>query len=150
MSPDTALDPVDILARTAFFGALDRARLERVAALCELEDRAEGDVVYRNGDRGDRVYVLVRGLVRMAVGYNGRNASAGDVLRRGEVFGWAALTPSSNRRIATVTCLAPCTLLAIDGAALLLLMEQDHTLGYRISTQLTMLVTTTLSAFAGG
>lgn len=149
-SSDTLIAPADVLAHTRFFGDLDRPRLERVAALAQLQERPEGELVYRNGDRADCMYVLARGLVRMAVGYQGRNASAGDLLRRGDVFGWAALTPGSNVRIATVTCLAPCTLLALDGAALLLLMEQDHTLGYRITTQLTRLITTTLSAFAGG
>ena len=29
-------------------------------------------------------------------------------------------------------------------------MEQDHTLGYRVMTQVTRLITSTLTAFAGG
>ena len=71
-------------------------------------------------------------------------------MRRGEVFGWAALTPSCNLRIATASCLTPCSLLAVDGAGLMAHMEQDHTLGYRVMTQVTRLITSTLTAFAGG
>ena len=37
-----------------------------------------------------------------------------------------------------------------DGVGLMKLMEQDHTLGYRLMTQLTRLVTGTLTAFASG
>ena len=66
------------------------------------------------------------------------------------MFGWAALTPGCNQRIATASCLSPCDILAVDGADLMNLMEQDHTLGYRLMTQLTQLITGTLTAFAGG
>ena len=43
----------------------------------------------------------------------------------------------------------PCSL-DTDGVGLMKLMEQDHTLGYRLMTQLTRLVTGTLTAFASG
>ena len=82
--------------------------------------------------------------------YGDRNANAGKIVRRGEVFGWAALTPSCNLRFATASCLMPCSLLAVDGAGLMAHMEQDHTLGYRVMTQVTRLITSTLTAVAGG
>ena len=145
-----AMAPADVLAQTGFFGELTPAQLERVAALSKAQDCDEGQQVYRIGDPANLVYVLLRGMVRHSIGYGGRNASVGDVLRRGEVFGWAALTPTCNVRIATATCLTPCRFLAIDGAGLIGLMEQDHTLGYRLMTQLTRLITGTLTAFAGG
>ncbi|WP_428421674.1 cyclic nucleotide-binding domain-containing protein [Methylibium sp.] len=144
------LTPVSILVQTGFFRDLTAHQLERVAELSEMQHCDEGQQVYRVGEPAYSVYVLVRGMVRLAVGYGERNASAGNVLRRGEVFGWAALTPSCNLRIATATCLTPCSFLAIDGAGLLGLMEQDHTLGYRLMTQLNQIITGTLTAFAGG
>lgn len=139
-----------ILAETRFFGDLSPAQMSRVAALAVAQERNEGDPVYRTGERAVDMYVLVHGLVRMVVGYGDRNTHAGDVLRRGEVFGWAALTPECNMRVATASCLSSCSLLAINGERLLALMEQDHTIGYRLATQLTRLITGTLSAFAGG
>jgi toluene monooxygenase system ferredoxin subunit len=66
------------------------------------------------------------------------------------VFGWAAMTPSCNHRLATASCVTPCAFLSINGERLIALMEQDHTLGYRLMTQLSSLITGTLSAFAGG
>jgi CRP-like cAMP-binding protein len=145
-----AMAPADVLAQTGFFGELTPVQLERVAALSKAQDCGEGQQVYRIGDPANLVYVLLRGMVRHSIGYRGRNASVGDILRRGEVFGWAALTPTCNVRIATATCLTPCRFLAIDGAGLIGLMEQDHTLGYRLMTQLNRLITGTLTAFAGG
>ena len=152
MSPEPTLDitACTILSQTRFFAGLTAAQLDRVADLGVIQERAEGEQLYRVGEPAVEMYVLVRGMVRMAVGYGGRNASAGDILRRGDVFGWAAMTPSCNLRLATASCIAPCTLLALDGERLLALMEQDHTLGYRLMTQLAGLITGTLTAFAGG
>ena len=145
-----ALTPSEILAQTSFFGELTARQLDRVAALSKLQDCAEGEQVYRIGDPANWVYVLVRGMVRQSIGFSGRNARVGDTLRRGEVFGWAALTPACNVRIAATSCLTPCQFLVIDGAGLIALMEHDHTLGYRLMTQLNRLITGTLTAFAGG
>ncbi|MBS0445893.1 MAG: cyclic nucleotide-binding domain-containing protein [Proteobacteria bacterium] len=142
--------PTVILAQTAFFRELTVAQLARVAALSNVQECAEGTQVYRIGEPARDVYVLVRGMVRLAVGMGPRDASAGNILRRGEVFGWAALTPSCSLRIATASCLTPCSFLAIDGGRLLTLMEEDHTLGYRLATQLTRLITSTFTGFAGG
>ena len=145
-----AMAPAVILSRTGFFCDLSPSQLERVAAMSELRDCGEGQPVYRIGDPATQVYVLLRGMVRHTIGFGGRNASVGDILRCGDVFGWAALTPSCNGRLATASCLSPCRFLVIDGAGLIVLMEQDHTLGYRLMTQLNRLVTGTLTAFAGG
>lgn len=144
------LTPSEILSQTSFFGELTPGQLERVAALSKMQDCGEGQQIYRIGDPAKLLYVLVWGLIRQAISFEGRTASVGDVLRRGDVFGWAALTPACNVRIATVSCLTPCRFLAIDGADLIDLMEQDHTLGYRLMTQLNRLITGTMTAFTGG
>lgn len=144
------LTPNMILSQTAFFGDLSPLQLERVAALSEMQDCEEGRQVYLIGEPATTVYVLVRGMVRHAIGFGPRSANAGSILRCGEVFGWAALTPSCNVRIATASCLKPSSFLAIDGPDLIGLMEQDHTLGYRLMTQLNRLITGTLTGFAGG
>ena len=148
--PAEVLTPAEILSQTAFFGELTTRQLERVATLSKVHDCDEGQPVYRTGDSAHLVYVLVRGTVRQAIAFGGRNASVGDILRRGEVFGWAALTPTCNVRIATMSCVTACRFLTIDGAELIGLMEQDHTLGYRLMTQLNRLITGTLTTFAGG
>ena len=146
----TALTPVAILSRTRFFGQLTAKQLERVAALSEWQQYAEGQKVYRIGEPAAAVYVLVQGMVSLTINFGDRNASAGDIVRRGELFGWAALTPNCNLRIATASCLTSCSLLAVDGTGLVGLMEQDHTVGYRLMTQLSQLISGTLTAFAGG
>ena len=145
-----AATPAGILSQTDFFQGLTPNQIDRVAAVSEMQQFEGGHQVYRIGEPAKAVYVLVDGTVMMSIGFGGRNAKAGNIVRRGDVFGWAALTPGCNQRIATASCLSPCDILAVDGVGLMNLMEQDHTLGYRLMTQLTRLITGTLTAFAGG
>ena len=142
--------PIRILSETAFFAGATAKQLGRVSSISRFEEWEEGCQIYNIGEPAKILYVLIEGMVRFAIGYGNRNASAGDILQRGQVFGWAALTPSANLRVATASCLTPCTVLAIDGDSLLSLMEEDHTMGYRIMQQLSLLITGTLTAFAAG
>lgn len=148
--PTAVMTPTQVLSQTDFFGELTPSQLERVAALSKAQDFDEGQPVYRIGDPAHLIYVVVHGTIRHSISFGGRHANVGDILRSGEVFGWAALTPTCNVRIATTSCLTPCRFLAIEGAGLIQLMEQDHTLGYRLMTQLNRLITGTMTAFSGG
>lgn len=140
----------DIVAQTGFFAELTPVQRERVAALGCVEHYRENSQIYNLGDAADDFYVLVGGMVRFSIGLGTRQTSAGQVLRRGEVFGWAALVERAQKRIASAFCITPCTVLAINGDQLLLLMEADHSLGYRLMKQLNVLITGNLTAFASG
>lgn len=142
--------PLEILRNARFFQGLSDPQLTAIAAISQIESCEEGGQVYNIGDPARSFHVLVSGSVRLAIGLGHRNASAGDILRRGDVFGWAALTPSSNRRIATASCLTRCEFLSVDGDSLLALMESDHTLGYKIMVRLNLLITGTVTAFVAG
>jgi toluene monooxygenase system ferredoxin subunit len=149
---DTALGPAhaDVLGQARFFSGLDRKRLARVAALARAEQYPADTRIYSLGDPAADFYVLADGMVRFTLGVGRRETSAGEIIRRGEVFGWAALVETTQRRIATAYCLTPCSVIALDGAALVGLMEADHTLGYALMKQLSILLTTELKAFAAG
>jgi toluene monooxygenase system ferredoxin subunit len=106
--------------------------------------------IYTVGDAVDDFYVLADGMVRFTLGLGKRDTSAGEIIRRGEVFGWAPLVEGHARRIATAYCLTPCEVIAIDGAALNELMEGDSALGYALMKKLAVLLTSELVAFAAG
>lgn len=142
--------PIDILSQTDFFAVLTPEQLERVSGISQLQECAEGCRIYNHGEPAKYFYVLIEGMVRFAIGFGNRNASAGDILRRGKVFGWAALTPGAKYRIATASCVTPCTVLAIHGDAFIDLMEQDYALGFQVMKRLNLLITGTLTAFAAG
>lgn len=140
----------EILAYTAFFAELTPQQLEQVFRLVRFEEYPQDSCIYSLGEPAADFYVLVDGMVRFTIGLGNRQTHAGQILKRGEVFGWAALVKSAQKRIATALCITPCTVLAINGDQLLILMDQDHSLGYRIMKQLNVLITSNLTAFASG
>ena len=84
----------------------------------------------------------------LAVG--NRQASAGQIIGHGEVFGWGALVESRQKRIASATATSACKALAIDGGQLIALADADHSLGYALMRSLNAIITGTLTAFAAG
>ncbi len=139
-----------LLGRGRFFGRLDATQLERVASIGRALAFPQDTRIYTIGDEVDDFYVLSEGTVRFTLGLGKRETAAGDIIRRGEVFGWAALVEGYSRRIATAYCLTPCEVVALDGAKLRALMDADPLAGYLVMKQLAVLLTSELTAFAAG
>ena len=139
-----------LLARGRFFGKLAPAQLERLAASGRVLAFPQDTRIYTIGDEVDDFYVLAEGTVRFTLGLGKRETAAGDIIRRGDVFGWAALVEGYSRRIATAYCLTPCEVVALDGAKLRAFMDGDPQAGYLVMKQLAVLLTSELTAFAAG
>jgi CRP-like cAMP-binding protein len=140
----------DVLALAPFLAGLAAEQLERVSALAHIERHPKDSQIYVLGDSADNFYVLADGMVRFTLGLGRRETSAGEIIRRGQVFGWAALVESAQTRIATAFCLTDCEVIAIDGKRLIALMDADHAIGYAIMKQLAILLTSELTTFAAG
>jgi CRP-like cAMP-binding protein len=82
-----------------------------VAAAATVEHRKKGDVLYRRGDKGDRLYVLRSGALDVEL-RDGRKSA----LKPPAFFGErTALTGHPRSR--TVTVVEDAELLCVDGAA---------------------------------
>jgi len=144
------LDVAGLLREARFFSGLAAAPLERIARLGRVRSFPQDTRIYAVGDAVDNFYVLGEGMVRFTLGLGKRDTAAGDIIRRGDIFGWAPLVEGHERRIATAYCLTACEVVAIDGAALNRLMEADSALGYALLKKLAVLLTSELVAFAAG
>jgi CRP-like cAMP-binding protein len=150
LSPATSVDTRAILAQARFFSGLRASQVERIAALAQARSFAADTRIYTVGDAVDNFYVLADGMVRFTLGLSKRDTAAGDIIRRGDVFGWAPLVEGHTRRIATAYCLSACEVLAINGAALTALMEGDTDLGFAVMKKLAVLLTSELVILAAG
>ncbi|HLB17228.1 MAG TPA: Crp/Fnr family transcriptional regulator [Burkholderiales bacterium] len=146
----TAPGDLEVLGQARFFSGIDPAQLARLAALARLERYPADTRIYTLGDPAEDFYVLAEGMVRFTLGIGRRETSAGEIMRRGDVFGWAALVETTQRRIATAYCLTPCAVIALPGTGLVALMDADHGLGYALMKQLSILLTSELKSFAAG
>jgi CRP-like cAMP-binding protein len=147
---ETSVDARSVLSQARFFSGLDGSQLERVAALGRTRSFPADTRIYTVGDAVDDFYVLADGMIRFTLGLTKRDTAAGDIIRRGDVFGWAPLVEGHARRIATAYCLTACEVVAIDGGALMALMESDAGLGYAVMKKLAVLLTSELTSFAAG
>jgi ATP-binding cassette subfamily B protein len=85
--------------------------LGRLAARMEREELPAGSAVVREGDRGDRFYVVLAGMLAVSQASRGPQS----VLRPGDYFGEVALAMEIPRT-ASVRALTPVTLASCDRA----------------------------------
>jgi CRP-like cAMP-binding protein len=99
------------LARVGLFGSLPGETIGKLADRMRRDEVEAGTVIVREGDPGDRFYVLLSGVAGVS------QSALGDrrILRAGEFFGEVALTMRVPRT-ATVTAMTPCVVASCDAA----------------------------------
>ncbi len=103
------------LRSVPLLGGVEEAALADVAARMVVENWEAGRVVVREGEAGERFFVIARGRVEVTLHVGGtvRHIAA---LDDGDFFGEQALLAGA-RRTATVRTLTPCLLLVLERAA---------------------------------
>jgi CRP-like cAMP-binding protein len=132
---------MSVLHRTSILQGIDEATLQRIAAIGRPKSVDEGETLYNVGDPARSAYIVVSGRLRFTIGGDGRPAASGSIIPAGDILGWAALLVDQPRRIATVVALEPCRLLAIEGKALLKLLEEDPRAGFLVMQRLAKMIT---------
>lgn len=117
---------LDKLSQVTMFRALSRKDLETLGRAADTVDFGAGTTLVREGEAGQEFFVVLSGEVSVQVG--DREVA---VLKEGEWFGELAIIDPAPRD-ATVTTLAPCELLVIDGRRFLPLLEQVPVLAHKI------------------
>lgn len=103
----TAPALLEQLAKVEIFAGLTPEALGLLADIASEEHVSAGTVIFRQGDPGDRLYVLVRGRVRISRQLPGVGEETLAVLEAGDVFGEMALldeAPRSADAHAHVSC----------------------------------------------
>ena len=122
------------------FNGIPGATLEKLAALARKEAHPGGAVLYKPGDPADDFYVLDSGRVEFLVGRGEHAARGGFMLKKGEVFGWAALIEGHPARIASARCVEDSSVLRINGRAALGVLEGDPAAGFTVMRRLASLI----------
>lgn len=140
------LAPPNVLGSSELFAGLPPQTLARLSELGRSESFDEGATLYTVGDPADNLFILESGRVEFLIGRDDRTSPAGFVLRKGEVFGWAALLDGQPKRIARATCLEKSSLIRMNGREVLKILEGDPGAGYVVMRRLAELVARYLSA----
>ncbi len=84
-----------------------------------------GAVLFHQGDRADRLYVLAEGRLEVV--------EAGRTIEAGQMFGEIAFFSPAQQRTATVRCMEPSTLLSIDEVSFRQLFFQNPAFGFEVA-----------------
>jgi CRP-like cAMP-binding protein len=111
MSPRHVPASVTELARVGLFADLSGEALTKLADRMQRDEVEAGTVMIREGDPGDRFFVLLSGMATVSQSGLGQRG----ILKAGEFFGEVALTMHVPRT-ATVVAMTPCVVASCDEA----------------------------------
>jgi serine/threonine protein phosphatase PrpC len=112
----------ETLGSVPLFSKLEEEEVFRLLQPTESRSYEPGDVIFREGDPGEALFVILAGKVRVD-----RGGEAINVLRAGEVFGEMSLVRNRPRSA---------TVVAVEGSELLMLHRRDFETFLRDETRL--------------
>jgi CRP-like cAMP-binding protein len=130
----------DLLRHYTFFEFLKSNQLKAVAKIAREESFESGDIIFRENDHADWLYILVKGSVDLfftiEVEYHPelRKELLFGTINPGELFGISALIEPHILTSSARTS-KPCQVIEIEAASLLELCNKDERLAYGLVRQ---------------
>jgi CRP-like cAMP-binding protein len=118
----------ELLATHPLLSGLDRAQLDRLSAVGELESYTTDEEVVRRGTLGDSLFLVLSGRVAVFAGEGGRPVAT---LGPGEFFGEMSLVEPALRS-ATVCAAEQLEVFRLPHVAVARLFEEDPTIMNRL------------------
>jgi len=97
--------------------------IDEIAKLIIQESHKVGDVIFREGDVAEFLYILEDGAIDLIV-QEGNDLSF-HINTTGTVFGWSSLV-DPNRYTSTVQCAKESKMIKIDAARLMRILQRHH------------------------
>ncbi len=119
----------DVLANMPLFARLSDRELLRVMQAVQVRECKDGDVVIREGDKGDELFIVLEGHVRVS-----RGEQTLTLLGPGEHVGEMALIRSVPRS-ATVTAVGAAELIAIRRGDFFEILRKEHEVAVKMLWQ---------------
>ena len=121
----------ELLTQSAIFKDLDDDELEHIAEICKTHEFKFGQHIFKEGDKGNRLYIISKGEVRISRDVPGSGEEALAVLKQGACFGEMAVLDRSERSTDAIAN-TDCTLLTITRSDFDLLLDFNRELAYKV------------------
>ncbi len=128
------------LHRIPWFTDLSQAQLDCLSSISTLYELEAGDILFKEGDREDYLYVLLEGQVVLEIEVPTRGMVPVYTAEMLDIIGWSSMTPIIRQRTASVRATKPCLLLGLNSKLLQQMCDEDHDLGYIIMKRLANVV----------
>jgi len=121
----------ELLRSLPIFASLSPEELGKIAELCERQSWDSGDYIFREGEPGNRLFIIVEGGVRISRQIPGAGEEALAVLKRGALFGEMAVFDKSERSTDAISH-GGTTALTISRSEFEMLLEFNRDLAYKV------------------
>jgi len=121
----------ELLKNVAIFKDLDDAELAEVAEKCKEEKYNSGEYIFREGEAGNRLYLIMDGAVRISLDVRRSGEEALAVLKPGALFGEMSVFDRSERSTNAISN-GGCTLLTITRPDFEMLLDFNRELAYKV------------------
>jgi len=122
---------IELLRNVAIFKDLDDSELASVAEVCKEEKYESAAYVFREGEAGNRLYVIVKGEVRISRDVPGSGEEALAVLKPGALFGEMSVFDRSDRSTHAISN-GGVTLLTITRPDFEMLLDFNREIAYKV------------------
>lgn len=124
---------IDLVERLSLFASLSPHELRELMTSARMSTRHPGEVIVKQGDHADNVYVVLSGEARVELD----GAAIDPPIREGECLGELAVLDGAQRA-ATVTALAPLTLLEFSAETFAQVLEDFPEVRLQVRRALTL------------
>jgi CRP-like cAMP-binding protein/ABC-type iron transport system FetAB ATPase subunit len=122
---------VEVLAKIPLFAGMDRSKLKFLAFTSERLSFDAGEILFRQGEVGDKAYIIVEGTAEVILETDGGDKRLA-MIGKNELFGELALLCDAPRT-ATVRAETPLTVLGISKDLFVRLIEDDAEISANVS-----------------
>ena len=124
-------DVTELLHKVAIFKDLDADELNQVADVCKEEKFVSGAYIFREGEHGNRLYLIVDGEVRISRDVPGSGEEALAVLKAGALFGEMAVFDRTERSTHAISN-GGTTVLTISRPDFEMMLDFNRELAYKV------------------
>jgi len=103
--------------------------LDKITPIVDILHFDEREVIFREGDKGSRFYLLKRGKVVLEKRISDKLSYAAGSVKPGYSFGWSAMLEEGRYTLDAIAA-EPCEIYAIKGEKIKNLLKNDHSMGY--------------------
>jgi CRP-like cAMP-binding protein len=125
------LENIIFLKKSRIFSPISTSDLRAIAEIADETEFAAGEVVVRENEIGDSLFVIKKGIVRVTKKSTGTNELELARLSVGECFGDMAIF-DAELRSATVSVQEPCSLLRIGSEPMLEVLSSYPTIAVEL------------------
>ena len=124
-------DKSTLLKNVPIFKDLDTGEIESIAEVCREEKFVSGEYIFREGEHGNRLYLIVEGDVRISRDVPGSGEEALAILKPGALFGEMAVFDRSERSTDAISN-GGTTVLTITRPDFEMLLDFNRELAYKV------------------